>query len=62
MRIHTHEVTCSICGETGVATARVAAAEWFVGNEIAHRDPRVCRDALRRQRDAAREQNSKEKS
>ena len=39
-------VTCSICGEEGVARPNVAAREWF-GAELVHIDPQICRDNLK---------------
>lgn len=49
MKVYTEEVTCTVCGGTGMARPRDAVAEWF-GGEIVHNDPRVCADNLRYQR------------
>lgn len=42
------EVECDVCGGPGVASSRVAAAQWF--GEIRHSDPAICADYLRQQR------------
>lgn len=51
------EVTCEVCGDGGMATPRVAAAEWFGG--VRHADPAVCADNLRRK---ARKLEEREKA
>jgi hypothetical protein len=48
MKIYTMPVICSICGGEGAATPRDAASEWL-GVELVHSDPRVCRDNLKAQ-------------
>lgn len=42
------DVECDVCGGPGVASSRVAAAQWL--GEIRHSDPAVCAEYLRRKR------------
>lgn len=49
MNPYQFEVSCSVCGESGMGTIRAAGASWMGG--AVHRDPQVCRDNLRRQRE-----------
>ncbi len=58
MKIYTMPATCDVCGGEGCATPRVAASQWFKGNEIRHSDPRVCADNLARKK---RELDEREK-
>lgn len=46
MKIYTTPVICSICGGEGLATPRTAANEWL-GAQLVHSDPAVCRDNLK---------------
>lgn len=46
MQIYTQPVTCDICGGHGVARIADAASRWL-GAELAHTDPRICRDNLK---------------
>lgn len=47
MKSRVHEVTCSICGGTGVGDMHAVAAEWIAGREVVHADPRICYENLR---------------
>lgn len=42
------KVTCSVCGEPGMATPDVDAYSWDSRYSIAHSDPRVCSENLAR--------------
>lgn len=50
MNPYTFPVTCDVCGGEAVGTLRTSAASWLRDTTIAHRDPRVCRDYLERER------------
>lgn len=42
--------TCDVCGCSGAATPKTAAANWIVGSFVSHSDPRVCAENLKRQK------------
>lgn len=50
MKVFTMKVTCDVCGGEGAATPKVAASQWFVGNEVRHTDPGVCADNLKQKK------------
>jgi len=42
------DVTCEICGGTGLGTIKTAAAAWDSNQRVSHSDPDVCRMNLAR--------------
>ena len=52
MKPYQFKVTCSVCGETGVAVGRTAAGEWIEGSHVMHRDPSICAGVLARKKAA----------
>jgi len=52
------EVTCDICGGTGLGSIRTTGASWDTNKQIVHNNPEVCRDVLARKAEAL---NKKEK-
>lgn len=46
---HIIKTTCAICGGTGRSTIADAGGIWL-GRDVVHVDPEVCRDELRRQK------------
>ena len=61
MNPHQFPAKCSVCGGEGVATSSDAASEWL-GADLAHNDPQVCRIALdQRAREIERQEKKPEK-
>ena len=48
MKIYTTTAICDVCGCEGAATPRTSAANWIVGQQVQHTDPRVCSANLKR--------------
>ena len=53
MKIYTVTTTCDLCGCEGAANLKTASANWIVGNFVSHSDIRVCKENLKRDREAA---------
>jgi hypothetical protein len=51
VRVHIFAVNCDVCGGEGAADIRTSAAAWDAYATVAHVDPSVCRDNLRRERE-----------
>ena len=47
MKVDILPVKCNLCGGEGFADIRSAGCEWF-GGEYYHKDPRVCKETLKR--------------
>ena len=41
-------VSCDVCGEEGPCDVETSAAGWLAGRVVAHTNPGVCADNLRR--------------
>lgn len=49
-KFFTDPITCEVCGEEGHALTGTGYKAWL-GGKFYHKDPRVCADNLRRQRE-----------
>lgn len=50
MNPYQFEVTCDICGGTGMGTIRTSAAAWDRNRRVVHQDPDICRYYLDKQK------------
>lgn len=53
------EVVCDVCGGRGMARGGDAASVWL-GGKLAHSDPNICRDVLKRRADALKKRETAE--